>query len=416
MKHLAPTLAALAIAAAPVIGAEDFTVKVGGIVQARALLGNYAENANGDNYDMLRSQNGNAEYARFGIRRARIAMSAKTSDGWYGNVTVRAGEPNNLAGTADASSAVQLYYAYVGRTFKTGDIEHEIKLGLDKSFNNESAISSSTLIFPSDRVTGNVSDSFGARSPGVAYRLNHEYVRFGVDLQNNTTSQNGPISGTSAATSGAEANKQNGVRTSARIEGGLLPAKKQESFAGTPGHHLVFGFEAARNGDAYTTAQTVAGTSSRTTTFIVGPDFQYHLDGLSFLAEYRLRTQDVTAITPATTDTVRKEARYLSATAAYAVPLEAGMVVEPGLRVQRADQISGDPAVAENSAASKSADLYPNGEFGKDGGVSGTEWGVVVNTYWNGHKNKTQVAFNQARALNDQGLARFVTIQHQVLF
>ena len=92
------------------------------------------------------------------------------------------------------------------------------------------------------------------------------------------------------------------------------------------------------------------------------------------------------------------------------------MVVEPGLRVQRADQISGDPTVAENSSASKSADIYPNGEFGKDGGVSGTEWGVVVNTYWNGHKNKTQVAFNQARALNDQGLARFVTIQHQVLF
>lgn len=416
MKHLVPTLAVLACVAVPAIGAEDFTVKVGGIVQARALFGNYATNANGDNYDPMRSQDGNAEYARFGIRRARIAMTAKTSDGWYGNFTIRAGEPNNLAGTADASSAVQLYYAYVGRTFKTGDIEHEIKLGLDKSFNNESAISSSTLIFPSDRVTGNVSDSFGARSPGIAYRLSHEYVRFGVDLQNNTTSQNGPISGTSSATSGAEANRQNGMRTSARIEGGLLPVKKQESFAGTPGQHLVVGFEAARNADAYTTAQTVLGSTTRATTVIVGPDFQYHLDGLSFLAEYRLRTQDETAVTTAKTDTTRKEARYWSVTAAYAVPLENGPVVEPGIRFQRADQISGDPTVAENSAASKSANLYPNGEFGKDGGVSGTEAGVVLNAYWNGHKNKTQLAFNQARALNDQGLARFVTLQHQVLF
>ena len=387
------------------MGAEDFTVKVGGIVQARALFGNYATNADGDNYDMLRSQNGNAEYARFGIRRARIAMSAKTSDGWSGNVTVRAGEPNNLAAT-ETSSAVQLYYAYVGRAFKTGEIEHEIKLGLDKSFNNEAAISSSTLIFPSDRVTGNVSDSFGARSPGIAYRLSHEYVRFGVDLQNNTSADKTTIAGPA----GNEANRQNGTRTSARIEGGLLPAKKLESFAGAPGHHAIIGFEAARNGDAYTAA------NARTTTVIVGPDFQYHLDGLSFLAEYRLRTQDATAVSATTTDTTRKEARFWSATAAYAVPLEAGIVIEPGLRVQRADQISGDPTVAANSAASKSPDLYPNGEFGKDGGVSGTEWGVVFNTYWNGHKNKTQVAFNQARALNDEGLARFVTVQHQVLF
>ena len=411
MKHLAPTLAVLACVAAPAMGAEDFTVKVGGIVQARALFGNYATNANGDDYDMLRSQNGNAEYARFGIRRSRIAMTAKTSDGWFGNLTVRAGEPSNLNGTAEASKAVELYYAYVGRTYKTGEIEHDLTLGLDKTFNAESSISSSTLMFPSNSVTSTIADSQGARSPGLFYKLNQEFVRFGASVQNNTSTADGSATATNGddaiKTGGLNGDAQSGLRFSARIEGGLLPAKKAESFAGAPGTHVVLGFDAAKNQDVYT------GIVNRLDHTILGPDLLVHVDGLTFLAEYRFRSTDTTAMA-GNENVTRDEARFWAMTLGYAIPTESGVVFEPAFRAQWADVHSkkGVPTAADIGA--NPAITNGSGEF--SGAQSGRDIAVGLNTYWNGHKNKTQVAFSQAKADTEDASARFLTVQHQVLF
>ena len=414
MKHLVPTLAVLACAAIPAMGAEDFTLKLSGVIQARALLGNYATNENGDNYDPLRQQNGNAEYARFGIRRARIAASAKTSDGWFGNMTIRAGEPNNLDGNYDSNGGTRgmdLYYAYVGRTFKTGDLEHDLTLGLDKAFNGESSISSSTLMFPSNSVTSTIADSQGARSAGFFYKLNHEFVRFGASVQNNTSTADGATTATNGddaiKTGGNNGDSQNGLRFSTRIEGGLLPAKKAESFAGVPGTHVVVGFDAAKNQSVYTK------DTSRADYTILGPDLMVHLDGLSFLAEYRFRSTDTTAINVNPANTTRDEARFWAVTAGYAIPTESGVVFEPAIRAQWADIHSHKGTPAATDIGNKPA-ITKNGEFNGDN--SGRDIAVGLNTYWNGHKNKTQVAFSQAKADTEDASARFFTVQHQVLF
>ncbi len=416
MKHLAPTLAVLACVAVPAMGAEDFSLKISGIVQARALLGNEGTNQDGDNYDPLRNQSGNAEYARFGVRRARIAAAAKTSDGWFGNMTIRSGEPNNLSGSADSSSPIALYYAYIGRTLKSGEIEHELKLGLDKSFNGESSISSSTYLFPQDRVTASISDSVGSRAPGFSYRVNHEYVRVGVDVMNNTTTDGSTMvsdnPSTPANEAGRESGTRNGLRYSTRVEGGLLPAKKMESFAGAPGTHVVLGFEMAKNNDSFTAANT------RVSTTIVGPDLMVHVDGLSFLAEYRARFIDSTAVnaTNVANDTTRNEARFWAIVAGYAIPTESGIVFEPAVRAQFADVHSavGGTSAQKLAANGTNPAITSHGEF--NGAQSGKELGVSFNTYWNGHKNKTQVAYTRAQAAEDQASASFFTIQQQITF
>ena len=417
MHRFTPCLTLLALAAVPAMAAEDFSLKLKGIIQARALFLNNADNATGGQYDPLRGQNGNAEHVRVGLRRVRLAAEATTSDGWFGNVTIRAAEPNNLNGVNDTSGGngsstattsssgnpahthtvsvpgrgIDLYYAYVGRRFKTGIIEHDVILGMDKAFNGESSISSSTYLFPSDRVTAGAVDDHGSRNPGIFYKLNHEFVRFGLSLQNNTTT-----SGAGIAPGAGDAGAHNGHRISTRVEGGLLPAKKAESWAGAPGTHVVVGFDFAKNNNSYTSA------AARVDHTILGPDLMVHIDGLSFLAEYK--TVKVQSFATTTDVETTADNKYMAVVLGYAVPTEMGATFEPALRYQTSD-IEGDVT---------STNITSGGDFVRT--ADAREIGLGLNAYWNGHKNKTQLAFTQASATEGDAVARFVTLQHQITF
>ena len=409
VKSCVPVLVVLAVAALP--AADDATLKVSGVIQARALLLSQGTNAAGDPYDPLRQQDGRAEVARFGLRRARLTAAAQTPDGWLGTMTIRSVEPNNLNGTADTNGGgIQLYLAFLGRTFKAGAVEHDLSLGLQKAFTQESSISTSTLLFPATSITAMASDTFGARGAGVFYKLSHEFVRFGVSVQNNTTANGAELKDGSpdAGNPGA----RNGMHVSGRVEAGVLPSKKSESFAGAAGTQAVVGFDLATNRSAYTTNTTTA-PGRRTDAVVLGPDFLLHHDAWSLVAEYRVTLVDVTDIDQDPEDTTRNEQRCWSVTTGYAIPTGGGPVLEPALRLQWADVHSHRGVPTANDIGANPA-LTENGEF--TGKNSGREWAVGLNAYWNGHKIKTQLAFTESRAAVEEARTRFLTLQQQMLF
>ena len=404
--QLVKSLSALALLGAAIpstyalsIKDDTFNVGVKLAIQTRAQFLNDADNATGANYDPLRGTNGEAEKARFYIRRARFGLAAKYGD-WRATVVIRGGEGSDRAVAGD-TRPVSLYYANGARLFKTGEIEHDIHFGLDKPFNSESSISSSAQLFPNERI---VAQQIETRNVGIGYGLRSSYVNFGVDLMNNSTTTKDVEAGDNIG-----ADETNGYFYSARLEimpgKEYNPGKRQESYVGKEGFHVVGGIDAQWD-DGNLSGTPVAPAQFRVTdAFTWGPDLLVHWNFLTFLAEARLRqtdTEDVVNLTGATVDRDFKSSWY-NVQLAYAIPMESGHVIEPVVRYSERD----DNRSVDTNAVYGSAN---------DNGGDGTTIDVGVNLYFNGHANKLQLAYQMWEAEAGEGQANILRLQHQVAF
>jgi len=403
MKSLAPSLAVLAvIGMVPAFGAniaDDFKLKPSAIIQLREQLGASGKNAAGNDYNIYNGAAGGTEATRFSIRRARIGISAKDTTGWEGMIQIRAGEKDY---TGSTSEAVTLYYAFIQKTWKSDGYEGTLIGGQYKPFNNESSISSSTNLFPQDRAGAYWTEK---RNQGLGYMgTAAEMLRFGVDVQNGSRTGN-----TSAATS----TEANGMFYSARVEFAptkeLMPKKKQESYAGAEGTSLLIGLDYQMDQKQLTQTTLTNGYATDTSSF--GPDILVHMDGLSALAEYRMKTTKKSAVDQNTASYDEVKGSMWNVQAGYAIPMDAGFVIEPAVRYG-------------NSNVNKDTDEGTNpyrGEWDASS-ISGQEFGVGVNFYWNGTKNKTQIAYtdwtgeDSATAGLDKPKAHVFTVQQQISF
>ncbi len=412
--HRVKTLSTLTVLgalapAAHALSIKDDTLSVGVKLhlQERVSLLNDAQDADGDAWDPLRggtsatSGAGEAEFARFDIRRARLGLVAKWGD-WKGNFQIRA-ENNDRVGAATGGRAVQLYYANAGRSFKMGDIEHEVRFGLDKPFNGESSISSSTFMFPDDRVVSLQSE---IRGVGVGYGLRTALVTFGCDIQNNLSGTLDPDA-TGDTTGGGTTSQTNGLYYSARVEAAptaaLKIAKRQESYCGKPGTGVLVGFDLQYDhhnlGD-----DAVTGSYRVSDTLTYGPDLLVHWNGLTALAEYRIRNQDRETVTDATGSTTDADIDgwFWDIQVGYAFVLPDDTALEPGIRYERL-----------NLNADSDSDVeYTGGDFGGEGDAID----IGVSWYLDGHNNKIQLDLQLWKAETGEADAQIVRLQHQWAF
>ena len=431
--QLVKSLSALALLGAAIpstyalsIKDDTFNVGVKLAIQTRAQFLNDADNATGANYDPLRGTNGEAESVRFSLRRVRFGLAAKYGD-WRANFVIRGGEQTDRTDAANAAQTIQnvtvngvvpppattvtvnsstngrpmqLYYANGARLFTTGEIVHDIHFGLDKPFNSESSISSSAMLFPTERI---VAERIETRNVGIGYGLRSSFVNFGFDLMNNSSGTKDPQAGSNT---GAE--ETNGYFYSARIEimpgKEYNPGKRQESYVGKEGFRVVGGLDAQWDDTSLTLNNSIT-TFAVTDTFTWGPDLLVHWNYFTFLAEARFRSTDVETITDATgaSTSTTVDGRFGNVQLAYAIPMESGYVVEPAVRYM----------IRDDNKAVDSSGVYGNNN---DNGGEGTTIDLGVNLYFNGHANKLQLAYQMWEAEAGEGQANILRLQHQVSF
>lgn len=428
MKHPVPTLAALALvgAVAPAtygasIKDDSMSLAFKNNVQVRATLPVSAEDTAGNDYDIFHAAPGDSEPVRFEIRRARLGLEAKMGD-WKGKLTIRA-EKNDTFGSATSTAtaaagsqgtsngrAVQLYYANIERGFKVGDgMEFSVRAGLDKSFNIESVISSSTFLFPSDTV---VDERVEERNIGIGLMFKAPMAAVGIDIHNNSTSNYATTSGDNTA-SGTDAVDGNGMFYSGRLQfspmAEWMPAKLIQSFTGKEGTHLVIGLDLQKDVGAI---GTIVATGYRITdTFTWGPDVLFHWNGLTAFGEYRMRTakrEDVTDVGNVRTGLADVKGRFWNIQAAFALPVE-DIFIEPAIRYSFVDT---------DTSVTAAANPYNTGAAGgaMDNGGDGKTIDIGVNFYFNGHENKLQIAFQSWKAEEGNGKASIIRVQQQLNF
>jgi hypothetical protein len=426
VKHLVPTLSAIAIMGmAPAFGAsiaDDLSIKPKTQIQVRAQFGASGTDTAGNDRNIYNGAQGDTEAARFSVRRARFGAEAKNNTGWFAVFQIRAGERADAGARSTYVSAIsttgspvtavnatnsdlttnktrtaELYYANVSKTWKQDGFDIEVHGGLDKPFNNESSISSSRYLLPMDRANAHFTEY---RDVGIgAKSFIADMVRVGFDIQNGGTTLS-PDTNSDAA----------GLFTSFRIEFApgkdFMPDRKMESWAGAEGHHLLFGFDYQSDSDRLTTVS--AANDAKTSVVTIGPDLLYHFNGLSVLADLRMRTTEVENSNNTSVDDVKGQVWTVQA--GYAFPLEAGFAIEPAFRLSEVD--------LNKDVDTEGPVPFNQGEY--RAGQSGTEFTIGVNAYWNGHANKTQLAYTswqgEEPVSGDKADAKVITLQHQVTF
>ena len=398
MKHLVPCLAILATAiSVPAIdiSGDNLKVSLSGFVQTQIIAGAEGTNLDGSDADVLRTdasgnaKSGSPESARFNIRRARLTADANYGDGWRGLITLIGNENKELSGTNN-NQAVTVFYAYGAKTFKGDGLSHTIKLGLDKTFTSESGLSSGAYAVPFERPAATL---VTRRIAGAAYRLTGDSFVLGVDAGNNSST-----SGVVTSTGG-----KNGMLFAARVEiapsKAMKPSKRQESYVGEAGTHVLLGVEYGYDGN-----QVQADNTKKTQEY-VGPDLLVHLDALTAVADYKLlREAKSHAASPS-----HKNGSVWDVRLAYAFPL-GGPVIEPSLGYAVVDINDND-----NAEASKTG-LIVDGTNTR----SGTTLDVGVNLYFSKHSNKLQLGYRDWTGEKDsagkEASERGVVLQHQILF
>lgn len=432
MKHLIPSLAILAvIGATPAFAAnftDDFTLKPSAVIQLRDQFGASGTNSSGGDYNIFNGSNGSTESQRFSIRRCRVGFEAKNSDGFGGQIQIRAGEKQNYgsangnsqtsASSNDVGQLVTLYYANIFKSWKTENFTHKVTGGQYKPFNAESSISSSTYLFPSDRAVAGLIE---ARGIGIGYQGSAiDQINYGVDIQNGNKAGTTDVYSPSTNSYSSETN---GMFYSARVEFSptkeLMAAKKMESYAGAEGTSVVIGFDYQVQQDQLQTAAAAGTANNKNTVTTYGPDINVHFNNLSLLAEYRMRTTKTDAIDTNTASYSDIKANAFDIVAGYAFTFDSGIALEPAVRFAKVD-MNKDNRATDGTTAADAVNSPYTGEW--NGQISGQEWGIGLNAYWNGHKNKTQLAYTswtgeQPDAPNlDQAKAHVITLQQQITF
>lgn len=412
---------------------DDIQFKVKGYIQARAnLAGSATDNrGKGQDYYAANAANGDdSDLARLSIRRARLGVEGRSQSDWYAALVIRADNIGTSGTASTGSQPIQLYQAYVGKTFTTesGHFTHDLKLGLDKIYNNDSSISSTAFLFSGDRAVATLLSS--QREVGFCYKFAAPFIRAGVDLQDapNLTRNAAPPSST-----GNNANTGNYAETpslaySFRIEASpgaeYLPVKKQESYLGAYGTHLLVGGDFQNSGNTY-----AVGNEERSL-MIYGPDLLAHYDRWTFLTEYRWTKLaiDSTAgsLNPQQLDNLN--GRTWDAQLAYAIPTDHGLIIEPALRFAIVNWVSdieelsqwGVNSSRDNNVITPTSLLTQGGltSGGLAGGTtnlgSGSQLDVGLNFYWNGNANKTQLSYSYWAAEAGPGKSSAVTLQQQI--
>lgn len=413
--------------------ADDLQLKIKGYAQARATVAAAATTVDGTDADYysnivpgsttppsLTSVPGDeSEVVRFGLRRVRLTFEATNSTGWFSNVTVRA-EPIELSGGNNNSAGVAIYQAFIGKIFKASSLEHTLKFGLDKSFNNDSTISSTGILMGVERPISTLI-SF-QREPGIAYKLTAPALRVGVDLQNGTN-----VNRSAGTAASANYDARPSPYTSFRIEvspgADMMPKKKSESYLGVPGNELLLG------GDWQNTGRSYAVADQQRMLSVYGPDLLWHLNGLTMLAEFRWTKLNAESTATAAADE-NINGRHWGAQAGYAIVTGGGLIIEPGLRYSLMNFDDGEDErsswglnSSRDNAVGNLANALSNTTLsnatlasGANNLGSGTQLDVGVNLYWNGFANKTQIGYQRWSSEAGEASASAFYVQHQVLF
>lgn len=414
---------------------SDIVIKVRGSFQGRATVGGRATDNTGANQDYYAGNAANgseSESARLALRRTRLTVDGRSASGWYANVTLRADNVGTSGVASTGAQTIGFYQGFFGKTFKSGDYEHDLKFGLDKIYNNDSSISTTTLAFPGDRSIATLISA--QREIGLAYQFRAPFLRAGFDIQDNPNlTRNAAAPSAVGNNSVANTGNYDGrptPATSARIEfspgAEYLPKKKQESYVGAYGTEALLGFDWQNSG------KTFAVSNEARNLTIYGPDLLVHHDAITFLAEYRFSSlqRDATAGAFGSQELEKLDGRHWNAQIAYAVPLDAGFTIEPAFRYSVTDwakDIDERSQWGVNSSRDNNGitptNLLSQGNLtdsavasGSTNLGSGNQFDIGLNLYWNGHANKTQISYSRWTAEKGDGAAQAVIIQHQIQF
>jgi hypothetical protein len=410
IKFLAPTLALVAFQSfasstiqAVTISDNDLQLNVGVALQGRAEV-DKAKDDLGNPYDIDNgSANSKSSTADFYLRRARLIFRGTYKESYGFNVTLRAdgvGHPANdsktpgisgtAAGTPNATTSstgsVLIQQGYIYRKFNSDAVTQQAQIGLDYAFHNRqtNVVPSSEMLFPNYDATAQLLNN---RAVGLAYRLNSDFVTFGVDIQNNASHQG------STANTIAAPNHSEGLFYSGRIEltgpGIWRIPRDTDSFVGKPGTGLRLGVDIADNVDARTGGAPALGTDANPapnnsqSTRDYGVDLLGHWDGLTVLFASRWDLVSNHADAGVSIPDSRKQA--FVAQAGYAVPFN-GWAIEPAVRFERMDYK--DPAGTPYGV--NNLDDYGN---------SGKQYDIGLNFYWSGNNFKTQLEYSNWSSL-----------------
>lgn len=402
--HLLPLIAAASPAWALSVKDDELVVGLKAQLQVRANLINDGTDTVGGSFDPIRGGTGDAEDARYVVRRAMFGLNAKYGQHFRGVFQVRGAENTARTGTG-ATDPLNVWFAVVEGNVDTGAINHALRLGLDKAFNTESSISSTDYLFPTDRPVAAVAV---VRGVGAGYKLTGPCFALGFDHQNNSTGSKDP-----QAYDQNSVERENGNYWSARLE--VSPGKdwwikkRTESFLGRAGTEALLGIDVGYDDDSISdngSATTITSTDKLTW----GPDLLVHWEKVSLLAEVRWTRSVARAISNTTAVATETQTNGVvwNIQAGYAIPLTS-VLLEPCFRYSRIDnkRQDGDELVNYNTATGAG-----------ENGQSGRQWDLGLNTYWfyKGHDLKTQIAFSRWQAEAGEGDATFLRIQQQLAF
>lgn len=401
--QLSKTLSALAllgavIPAAHALSIKDDTVKLGvGIrVQTRATVAD-STGTSGEEY---RVQDGTPNAVNdpldFQVRRARLYLKIGYGDNWKGELAMNA-DDIDAEGSDSGSRNANVRYAWAQRTFASegSDIKHQLQFGLFKPYNNptDGAMSSSRMLMPTGTLTAEL---VAPREVGIEYRFEHPMAIIALDLFNNSESKD-----SSTADSADEAEGfYYGARAEFSFSKEWFLDKRAESYLGKEGQGANIGVSYASNTDEVDDTDTETDSA-------LGVDVLFWMNSITAYAEYRQATHSVDPFTGPAPDDVKSTVIVIQG--GYAIPLENGCVVEPGIKVQLADFDTDDD---EEGAE------YGDGD-GENGG-SGTQVDIGLNYYLDGHNNKIQFAVQlwngEENAAGENADATIIRLQHQLNF
>ncbi len=405
----------------PAVSDPNLSMSIGGMLQGRAEI-TRARNNNGQPYDVAAggANTNKSDQADFYLRRVRLFARGNWAGTKFG-VTLAADNADRAKATSTqdnpTSRNIQLFTASISREFKSGNLSHQVKGGLDYPwYNTAASASSSAALLPGNRATDQLMGS--QRGVGLGYRLVAPYVSVGVDVQNNAQDDN---------VNGRANSDKEGLFYSTRFEftpegsWAIKPDQFRESYAGTPGTGVVMALEFGHNHH-----DMVDNLGPNTSTYIntVGFGFEtlVHYNELSALMEYRFQKDK--AVGNVTGDTVGTGAASASrdiflvqAGYAFACPLVSGAVLEPVGRLTLIDLDRSEAAIE-------------NGPFGgKDYATSsGHQYEIGANWYLSGagvYSNKVSLLYLHWRGEdqggdlttdNDKANAHILRAQYQLLF
>ncbi len=415
VNRVCATLALIAASAAIQAGEPTISIKPAAYVQIRAEWqhstagGNTNTNAgnSGVAYDATSGTNGKSDPVDFYLRRARVGFNGTYGDDWSFKFWIRADESDKSAPDT-ASRTPVLHTVFAQRNFKDDAVTHSIKFGLDYAFFNTDATSSSTALLLNQRASDAL---LNQRGTGVSYRLKHQCVNWGVDIQNNKSDDS------TAANRGPNFSEREGLFYSTRIE--LTPPgewnmkKFQEGWAGAEGRAVGMSLELGYNDRDLTTPAANMNTTA-VSTVAYGTELFFHMDSIS--AMFEVRGANARTTNKSIAGDVQKSGKtqvVWLAQAGYAMRsdfLAEGTFLEPVVRYTHID--------LQNSVDSGNNDLEVPSFGNKDYGNSGNQFELGANWYISGsnQKNKLGICWLHWKAEAGNGKADIVRLQHQINF